>query len=88
MAADNGPIGHDSSDMKQSDDLVPRWYAEQPAHSCQDCGKESLFKCHVSGLYDGEKQRTRSLCSSCRAKRNERLEQKATSTTGGERSDE
>ena len=79
--------GHSRVGTEQSDDLVPRWYAEQPAHSCQDCGKESLFKCHVSGLYDGEKQRTRSLCSSCRAKRNERLEQNATSTTDDERSE-
>ena len=70
---------------EQSDDLVPRWYAERPARYCQDCGKESLFKCHVSGLYDGEKQRTRSLCRSCRAKRNERLERRATSDTDTDR---
>ena len=72
-----------SSDGK-SDGLAPRWIADRPAQSCQDCGKESLFRCYVSGLYDGEKQRTRSLCNSCRAKRNERLKQNATSPTGGD----
>jgi len=54
-------------------DLTPRWIAEGPAHSCQDCGKENLHRCYVSGLYDGEKQRTRRLCNSCRAKRNKQL---------------
>jgi len=64
--------------MTSEEGLVPRWYAERPARSCQDCGKESLFRCYICGLYDGEKHRTRSLCRSCRAKRNRRLEENAT----------
>ena len=70
---------------EQSDGLTPRWYAEQPTHSCQDCGRENLHRCYVCGLYDGERQRVRRLCLKCKAKRNRRLEQNDTSTTDADR---
>jgi len=75
-----------SSGMERSDGLIPRWIAERPAQSCLDCGKESLFRCYVCGLYEGEKQRIRHLCNSCRAKRNERLEQNTTSAADADHS--